>query len=153
MKNKPPWQATGSVSIFGKKIDMSPDTRKPGCPVEGGLGFAEDGKLDHAGAVLDGLQIPIPSPPGPPFAALGSPALDFRPGTRNRPLILIGCLTLRDYPEGNAFEVVGCASFLSAGSGVSVPNTEVLPFCPKLGQGNDQRGIRALRARRPQLDA
>ncbi len=127
----PPWQATGGLTVFGKKVDMSPDSKKPGCPVSGGLGFQENGELYNAGAVLDGLQIPIPNPPAPnPITALANPALEFLPPTDTRPLDLFGCLTLQDYPEAKAFQVVGCAGFLLAGTGKSIPPSEKLKFCP-----------------------
>ena len=136
IKRKPPWQATGSLNIFTKKVDMSPDSKQPGCSVVGGLGFFEDGGLESAGAIIDGLKIPIPNPPAPPATALVNPALQIRPKTSVRPLILTGCLALEDYPAGKAFRVTGCVGFLSAGSGVAVPPTEKLAFCPD-NKGNE----------------
>jgi hypothetical protein len=126
----PPWKATGSLTVFTKKVDMSPDSKKPGCPVEGGLGFFADGGLANAGAVLDGLRIPIPNLPAPPITAIADPAFQIMPGTSTRPLDLFGCLSLTDYPDGRAFRVTGCAGFLYAGGGVDVPPGEKIPFCP-----------------------
>ncbi len=127
---RPPWKATGSLSILTKKVDLSPDAKKVGCPVVGGLGFNEDGSLDSAGAILDGLQIPIPSPPSPPFAALANPGLQILPANAERPLDLFGCLTLQDYPSASSFQVIGCAGLLYAGSGKTIPAATKLPFCP-----------------------
>lgn len=126
----PPWQATGSLTVLGKNVSMDKDTRTPGCPVEGGLGFYEDGGLYNAGAVLAGLKIPIPNPPAPPVSALTDPALQVLPGSSSRPLNLNGCLTIADYPSDDAFRVTGCVGFLLAGDGVDVPNRENIRFCP-----------------------
>ena len=128
----PPWQATGGLTIFGKKVSMSPDSKKQNCPVSGGLGFEENGSLHNAGAVLDGLEIPLPNPPAPnPIAALANPAFEIRPATKDTPLDLFGCLSLRDYPAHDTFTVTGCIGFLSGGvDGVSIPNGAAIPMCP-----------------------
>ncbi len=129
-RETPPWQATGSLTVLGKNVSMDKNTRTPGCPVEGGLGFYEDGGLYNAGAVLAGLKIPIPNPPAPPVSALTDPALQVFPGSSSRPLNLNGCLTIADYPSDNVFRVTGCVGFLLAGDGVDVPNNQVIRFCP-----------------------
>ncbi len=126
-----PWQATGSLDVFKIKVDMSPDTVNSACPVEGGLGFYEDGGLAKAGAALTGLKIPIPNPPFPPVTALASPSLEIVPATSHSPLDLFGCLSIQDYPTADQFQVTGCAGFLSAGAGgVLVPDGTKIPFCP-----------------------
>ena len=125
------WTAQGALKVFKFDVDMSPKAAGPGCRIHGGIGFDDNAKLLYAGAAVKGLKIPIPNPPAPnPVSAFADPAFNIFPGADTRPLDIYGCITYEDYPEGDAFQIVGCAGLLFAGDGVNVPSTEKIPFCP-----------------------
>ena len=143
--DKPPWQATGRLTVFGKNSTEPRQRAKlPGqrrTRVRGGRQPLQ--RRRRARRAWSTAPQPARTDP---ITAIANPAFEILPATGDRPLDMFGCLSLHDYPAHDSSRSRVALASSAAAPAACRFRRATIPLCPN-------RRRRELRVDRPELAA